>query len=106
MTFALRQQPGQHGAKRRDPGSSRNEHSVAQGWTQNEIAKRSLKRDRRAFIEAAEIVRHESILHAIQAESEVSVLGGRRSDRICARDLLAIGSVGLYREPLSGDEAE
>src|SRR4029077_14250890 len=55
MTFALRQQPVQHGAERRDPGSSGNEHSVAQGRAQNEIAERSLKRNRRAFVETAEI---------------------------------------------------
>ena len=36
-----------------------------------------------------------SILHAIQAESDMPVLGGRRRDRICARYLLPIGSVGL-----------
>src|ERR1700730_5517729 len=95
MTVALRQQPVQDGAKRRDPGSSRKEYGVTQGRAQNEIAKRSLKRDRRAFIEGAEIVRHKSILHAIQAESDVSVLGGRRRDGICARNLLPIGSVGL-----------
>src|SRR6202166_4721393 len=71
MTFAFRQQPVQHGAERRDPGSSGNEQSVAQGRAQNEIAERSLKRDGRALIETAEIVRHKSILHAIQAEGDV-----------------------------------
>src|ERR1700688_4054467 len=106
MTFALRQEPMQHGAKRCDPGSSRNEHGVTQGRAQNEIAERSLKRDGRTFVKAAEIVRHKSILHTIQAEGEMPILGGRRRDRICARHLLAIGGVGLHREPLSGNEAE
>src|SRR5208337_1308260 len=76
------------------------------GRAQSEIAKRPLKRDPRAFAESAEIVRHESILHAIQAKGEVPVLGRRRRDRIRARNLLAIGSVGLHREPLSRNKAE
>src|SRR6266481_2919974 len=106
MTVRFRQQPGQHGSEWRDPGSGCDEHGVAQGRAQNKIAEGPLKRDGRAFAETTEIVRHKSILHAIQAEGDVPVLGRRRRDRICARHLLAIGSIGLYREPLPGNEAE
>jgi hypothetical protein len=77
MTVAFRQQPRQYGAKWRDPGSSRNEHGVAQRWTQNEIPERSLKRDSGALVEAAELVRHKSILHAMQAEGDAAILGRR-----------------------------
>src|SRR5260370_12878925 len=61
MTGAFCQQPGQHGAEGRDPGSGGDEHGVTQRRTQNEIAERSLKHNLRAFVEIAEIVRHESI---------------------------------------------
>src|SRR5580658_1476666 len=106
MTVALRQQPVQHGAERSDPCARSHERGVAERWAQDEISERPLERDMRAFFEAAEIVRHESIVHAIQAKGDVPVLGGRRCDRVRARHLLAIGSVGLHRKPLSGDKAE
>src|SRR5260370_2963949 len=86
MPVAARQQPVQHGAEGGDPGSSGNEHGVTQRWTQNEVAERPLKRNLRAFLEIAEIVRHESILHAIEAEGDVSVLGGRGGDGIRSRE--------------------
>src|ERR1019366_4630405 len=106
MTVTLRQQPVQHGTKRRDSGSRGNEHGVTEGRAQNEIAERSLKRDLRARVEIAEIVRHESILHAIQAEGDAAILGRWRRNRIRTGHLLAIGRRGLHREPLSGNEAE
>src|SRR5208337_1844475 len=106
MPIAFRQQPVQHGTEGRDPGSTRDKHSVAQRRAENEIAKWPLKHDLRAFVETAKIVRHESILHAIQTEGEVPIRGRRRRDRIRARHLLAIGSGGLDREPLSGNETE
>src|SRR5260370_6806294 len=99
-------EPVQHGTKRRNAGSRGYEHGVTQGWAQDEIAERSLKRNLRAFVETAEIVRHESILHAIQAEGDAAVLGRRRRNRIRAGHLFALGSGGLHREPLSVDEAE
>jgi hypothetical protein len=73
---------------------------------QNETAKRSLKRNFRTFFKIAEIVRHESILHAIQAESEASIFRRGRRDRISARHLFPFGSVGLYRKPLSRNKAD
>src|ERR1035441_82896 len=106
MTIALRQQPMQHRAERRDPGSSCNKYGVTERRAQDEIAERSLKRDLRAFVETAEIVRHKSILHAIQAEGDLPLRGRRRRDRIRARHLLAIGIGGLHREPLPRNEAE
>src|ERR1035438_3062862 len=106
MTVPLRQEPVQHGTKRRDAGSGRNEYGVTQGRMQNKIAERPLKRDRGACVETAEIVRHEPILHPIQAEGDMSVGGRRRRNRIGTRHILAIGSVGLYRKPLSGHEAK
>src|SRR5208282_222386 len=106
MTVAFRQQPVQHGAEGRYAGSGGDEHGVAQGRAQNEIAKRPLKRDLSAFVETAEMVGHESILHAIQAEGDMSVAGGRRRDRIGAGHLLAIGSHGPHREPLPWNKAE
>src|SRR5260370_33540810 len=51
MTVALRQQPGQHGAERRDPGSGGNEHGVTQRRTQNERAARPLQRQLRALLQ-------------------------------------------------------
>src|SRR5208282_77392 len=80
VTVALRQQPVQHGAEGRDPCPRGNERSVTERRTQDEIAERPLERDVRAFFETAEIVRHKSIVHAIQAKGEVPVLGGRRRD--------------------------
>src|SRR5258708_22924479 len=106
MSFALRQEPAKHGAKRRNPRSSGNKHGVAQRRAKNEVAEWSLKFDCRAFVKTAEIVRHKSILHAIQAEGDVSGFVRRRSDRIHARDLLPIGGVGLNREPLSRTKAK
>src|SRR5580658_10751754 len=75
MTVVIRQQPMQHGAERRDAGSGGDEHSVAQGRAQNEIAERALKYDLGAFVQTAEIVRHESVMVAVQAEGDVSVRG-------------------------------
>src|SRR5450631_33453 len=96
MAVALGQQPMQHGAERRNPGSSGDEHGVAQRRAQNEITERPLKRNLRAFGEAAEMVRHKSILHAIQAEGDMPVLGRRGRDRIRASHLLSVGSRGLH----------
>src|SRR5208282_1346053 len=75
MTGVFGQQPVQHGAEGRDSGSGGDEHGVTQRRAQDEIAERPLKRDLRAFVETAEIVRHESILYSIQAEGEVPVFG-------------------------------
>src|SRR5277367_5175453 len=106
MTVVLRQQPMQHGSEGRNSSSGRNEDGVAQGRAQNEIAEWSLKRNVRAFLQIAEIVRHESIGNAVQAEGDVSICGRRGRYRIGACDFLAVGSVSLDRKPLSGDKAE
>ncbi len=106
MTITLSQQPMQHGAERRNPRSRGNKHGVARRRMQNEIAERPLKRNLGAGLETAKMVRHESIVHAIQTESDVSVFRRRRRDRIGARDLLALGSRGLHRKPLSRDKVE
>src|SRR5271155_459346 len=106
MTIAFRQQPVQHGTERRDPGSGGNEYGVTQRRVQDEIAERTLKLNLCAWVEIAEIVRHESILYSIQAEGKKPILGGRRGDGIRARHLFALGSAGFHREPLSGNKAE
>src|SRR5208337_491459 len=58
VTHVFGEQPVQHGAEGRDPGSRGDEYGVAHGRAQDEIAEWSLKRDPRAFVETAEIVRH------------------------------------------------
>src|ERR1700678_2092211 len=106
MTVVFREHPLQHRTKRSDPGSCGDEHGATRLRMQNETAKRSLKRNFRTFFKIAEIVRHESILHAIQAESEASIFRRGRRDRISARHLFPFGSVGLYRKPLSRNKAD
>src|SRR5208282_2235137 len=73
LTISLGQQPVQHGAEGRDSGSGGDEHGISERRSQNKIAERSLKLDVGAFVETAQIVRHESIVHAVQAEGDVSV---------------------------------
>jgi len=52
------------------------------------------------------MVRHKSILDAIETEDDVAVFGGRGSDGVGAGDFFAFGSIGFYREPLSRHESE
>ena len=73
---------------------------------QDEITERPLKRDLGASVEAAEIIRHESVVYPIQTERDATILGRRRRDRIRTRHLLALGSVALYGKPLSGHKAK
>ena len=76
MLLRVREQPVQHGAERCDPGSRGNENGIAQRRSQGEIAERTLERDLLACAQIAEIVRHETILNAVQTERDVAV--GRR----------------------------
>src|ERR1700741_4215742 len=105
MPLGVGEQPVQHRAKRGNTSSCRDEDGVAQGRMQNEIAERALEPDLRSFRETAKMVRHEAILHAVQAERYVSVLWWR-GDRVGACDLLALRGIRLHGNPLSGDKTE
>ncbi len=79
---------------------------VAQWRPQDEVAEWSLAADFFTLFHVAKKIRHEAVLHAIQAESKAVVLPGRGSDGVGAGDLFAVGLVGFEGEPLAGDEAE
>src|SRR5258708_37731616 len=75
MSFALRQQPAQHGAKGRDPGSSGNEHGVAQRRAEKESAERSPKSGCGALVGDPAMIRHETILPAVSAKRDGAGFG-------------------------------
>src|ERR1039457_4926138 len=106
MAVLLGQQPVQHGAEGRDPRPGRDENGVAHWRMQNEIPERPLKLDLVAFVEAAEMIRHESFVHTIEAEGNMSVFGGWRRDRIWTGHLLTVRSIRLHRKPLPGNKTE
>src|SRR5258706_15000262 len=58
MSFALRQEPAKHGAKRRNPRSSGNKHGVAQRRAEKEDGGRVLKSECCGFVQTAAIVRN------------------------------------------------
>src|SRR5580700_1727404 len=106
MPLRVRQQPVQHRAKRSNPRPRRDQNRVAQRRTQNKTPERPLKRYLRALLQTAQIVRHETLFHPIQAESEMPILARRRRDRIGARHLFPLGSSRLHREPLPGHKSK
>ena len=59
-----------------------------------------------AHFHVAQKIRHEAILHPVEAEREAIVLSRWGRDGIGAGDFFAVGLVGLERQPLAGDEAE
>src|SRR6266849_2969534 len=106
MSCRIGQQPMQHGAERRDAGTGCDKDGIAQRRPQNEVAERPLAADFITLSHVAEKIRHEAVLHAVEAESEAIVVSRWGSDGVGARDLLAVGLVGFKREPLPGDETE
>src|SRR5271163_2601656 len=102
MTFRLPEQPVKHRAERRDPGSGGDEYGVAERRTQGEIPERPLKRYSFARSCIAEMVRHKSVLHAVEAEGDASVFRWRRGDGICAGNFFSLRRVDFHGEPLSG----
>src|SRR5258708_33569028 len=61
MSFALRQEPAKHGAKRRNPRSSGNKHGVAQRRAEKEIAERCPKCECCALLQTAQKVWHKTM---------------------------------------------
>src|ERR1700732_3276209 len=106
MPRLFRQQPVQHRTEGCDAGSRRNKNRVLQRRPQNKIAEWTLAGNLVSFFHGAQKVRHEAILHAIEAEYEMLVIRGRGGNRICARDFFAAGCELFEREPLSGYKAE
>ena len=106
MTNRVRQQPMQHGAKRRHAGSGGDEDGIAQRRPQDEIAERPLAADRFAYFHVTEEIRHEAVLHPVEAECKAIVLSRRGGDGVGPGDLFAVGLVRLERQPLPGDETE
>ncbi len=106
MAFFFGEQPVQHRAEGGDTGSSGDEDGVAKGRTESEISEGTLKGDGGARFEVAEMVGHESVLDAVEAEGDPSVFGGSRSDGVGTGDFFAFGRGGFYGEPLSRDKAE
>ena len=68
--------------------------------------KRPLAGDLFTLFHVAQKIRHEAVLHPVEAEREAVVVSGRGSDGIGAGDFFAVGLVGLEGQPLPGDEAE
>ena len=73
---------------------------------QDEVAERPLAADLFAYVHVTEEIRHEAVLHPVEAECKAIVLSRRGGDGVGAGDFLAIGLVGLEGQPLPGDEAE
>ena len=67
----------QHGAERSDAGAGSNKNGIAQRRPQDEIAERALAADFVALFHIAEKIRHEAVLHPVQAEREAIVLTRR-----------------------------
>ena len=97
-------QPVQHRPERRNPGSRSDHQSIPQRRPQNEIAERTLKRNLGPFAQIAQVIRHEPVLHAIQAKSKPPILRRRRCNRVRPCDLLTLRRAGFHRKPLPGDE--
>src|ERR1035441_143346 len=106
MTFLICQQPVQHRTEWSNSRPCRDKHGITHGWMQSEIAEWPLKVDLRAFVQIKKIVGHEPVFYPIETEGNVSILRGRRCNGVGARHLLAIWSVGLDGEPLSGNKTE
>src|SRR3954451_2529454 len=100
------QQPVQHGTEGSDAGTGCDEDSFAHRGAKNEITKWPLARNLVALVHVAEKIRHEAVLHAIEAQGKVAICRWRRGDRVGPRNFLAIGFRVLERKPLSGYETK
>src|SRR5436305_3701555 len=72
------EEPVQHPANRRNTCAGRDKDRIAQWLADREHPVRTVPGDRGTGFKVAEIIRHKSVLHAVQTEVEGAVTARRR----------------------------
>src|SRR3984893_7497130 len=98
MPSGIGEQPMQHGTERCDTRAGGDKDGIVQGRPQDKVTERPLASDFLAFFDVAEKVRHEAVLHAVQAESKPVFVFRRGRDGIITVDFSTV-SRPLFRRP-------